>query len=336
MNQVRAIDAVTDPPPDKTAAGREPGAMRLSRAPQAVSDMDLRLLRVFMAVADNGGFAAAEVALNKSKSAISVDMSSLEQRLGVRLCERGRAGFALTAQGELVHRAARTLFESLDAFSAEVAGAATQLTGRVNLAVIDNLGSIAAEPMISAIRQFRQKHPLMQISIQSGSASEVERAVLDRTAQVGISVLARPVPELDAAELFVEDQLLYCGRAHPLFAVPDEELTPQRVAEYPVVSFTHGLAAGAPPGGAQADNLDCLILVILAGVDLGFVPPHYARRWVESGDLRALRPDLYLRQSTFYLMSLKSVKPAPSTRELVGALSEAFKVYPVGGPAIVE
>jgi DNA-binding transcriptional LysR family regulator len=306
------------------------------RAAPPVSDMDLRLLRVFMSVVENGGFSAAEVALNKSKSAISVDISSLEQRLGMRLCERGRAGFALTNEGEVVHRAAQALFEGLDRFSAEVATTASQLSGRVNLAVIDNIGSIAAEPMIAAIRAYRERHPGVHLSIQSGSAMEVERAVLDRTAQVGLSVLPRLLPELEANALFVEDQLLYCGRSHPLFHAPDNALTPDQIAGRPVVSFAfNGAQIGGAIRGPQADNLDCLILVILAGVDMGFVPPHYARRWVEAGDLRVIRPDLYRRQSTFYLMSLKSPNPAPVTRELSQALAEAFGAHPVDGSGFV-
>lgn len=315
---------------------------RPARAAAPVSDMDLRLLRVFMAVVENGGFAAAEVALNKSKSAISVDISGLEQRLGMRLCERGRAGFALTPEGETVRQATLALFESLERFTADVSASASRLTGRVTLGVIDNIGSIAAEPMIAAIRAYRQRHPAVQLSIQSGSASEIERAVLDRTAQVGISVLPRVVPELEAQELFIEDQLLYCGRAHPLFAAADADLTPEVIAQHPVTSFTltdKHLGDAATRGharGAQADNLDCLILVVLAGVDLGFLPPHYARRWAEAGELRLIRPDLYRRRSSFYLISLKAANAAPVTRELSVALSEAFAAHPVTDPAFLS
>jgi LysR family transcriptional regulator, transcriptional activator for bauABCD operon len=77
---------------------------RLHSAPRrgfggTVGEIDLRLLRVFMAVADHGGFAAAEVALGKNKSAISMDIANLEARLGSRLCQRGRGGFSLTDEG---------------------------------------------------------------------------------------------------------------------------------------------------------------------------------------------------------------------------------------------
>ena len=308
--------------------------MKVGRLNQPVSDTDLRALRVFKVVADNGGFAASEVALNRSKSSISVDISNLERRLGLRLCERGRSGFALTPEGDAVYRAVTTLFEDLDKFSAQIAATSSQLVGRVTLAVIDNIGSIAAEPMIAAIRDYRQKHPAVQLSIQSGSAHEVERAVLDRTANIGISILPRLVPELETRTLFEEHQRLYCSHAHPLFAIADEQLTPERLAQHSVISLQTREVGGHPAfsgflRGPQADNLDCMILVILAGVDLGFLPPHYAKRWVDAGELRPILPDRYNAQSTFHLISLKQTRLAPSGRELAETLLQAFTAHPV-------
>jgi len=316
------------------------GPRTSARLNQPLSDTDLRSLRVFKAVADNGGFAASEVALNRSKSSISVDISNLERRFGMRLCERGRSGFALTPEGEAVYHAVSTLFEDMDKFSAQVAAASTQLFGRVTLAVIDNLGSIAAEPMVAAIRNYRLKHPRVQLSIQSGSASEVERAVLDRTAHIGISILPRPVPELDTRPLFEERLVLYGGRSHPLFSSAEAELTPERLAEHSVISLQTRDRPGRPSSGPflrgpEADNLDCLILIILAGVDLGFLPPHYARRWVEAGELRAIRPDAYGATSLFHLISLKHTRLSPGGRELLETLSRAFAAHPVDGLSLV-
>ncbi|HMN56677.1 MAG TPA: LysR family transcriptional regulator, partial [Ottowia sp.] len=68
-----------------------------------LSDMDLRLLQVFKAVVDCGGMAAAELELNIGISAVSRHVKDLETRLGLTLCRRGRAGFALTAEGQRVY-----------------------------------------------------------------------------------------------------------------------------------------------------------------------------------------------------------------------------------------
>ena len=56
-------------------------------------DVDLRLLRVFLAVADAGSFSGAQAQLNVGGSTISLHMRELEKRVGFRLCERGRGGF---------------------------------------------------------------------------------------------------------------------------------------------------------------------------------------------------------------------------------------------------
>src|SRR3546814_9747497 len=64
-----------------------------------LTERDLKSLRVFCAVAQVGGFSAAERELNMSKASISCHIREIEQQLGVRLCERGPAGFRLTTAG---------------------------------------------------------------------------------------------------------------------------------------------------------------------------------------------------------------------------------------------
>ena len=64
-----------------------------------VGDYEIRLLKVFKTVVECGGFSAAETVLNISRSTISVHMANLEQRLKLKLCNRGRAGSALTMRG---------------------------------------------------------------------------------------------------------------------------------------------------------------------------------------------------------------------------------------------
>ena len=52
-----------------------------------LDNFDIRLLRVFMTIADCGGFSAAQAHLGLSQSAISNKMHDLETRMGLRLCE---------------------------------------------------------------------------------------------------------------------------------------------------------------------------------------------------------------------------------------------------------
>lgn len=97
----------------------------MSRRPDPlaqVSDFDIRLLKIYRSVVECGGFSAAENVLGIGRSAISQQMNDLEQRLGLRLCQRGRAGFSLTEEGREVYHSALQLLSALRAFAPRSTG----------------------------------------------------------------------------------------------------------------------------------------------------------------------------------------------------------------------
>ncbi|HJU49168.1 MAG TPA: LysR family transcriptional regulator, partial [Pseudogulbenkiania sp.] len=103
--------------------------MSKTHALAQVSDFDIRLLRLFKTVVECGSFSAAEGVLGISRSAISLHMGDLEKRLGLRLCQRGRAGFALTDEGREVLSASQTLLAAIEGFRSEVNQLHRQLRG---------------------------------------------------------------------------------------------------------------------------------------------------------------------------------------------------------------
>jgi len=86
-----------------------------------LSDMDIRLLRVFKSVAECGGMAAAELELNIGTSTVSRHIKDLETRLGLTLCRRGRGGFALTTEGQQIYAETLLLLAGVDAKKATTA-----------------------------------------------------------------------------------------------------------------------------------------------------------------------------------------------------------------------
>ena len=89
-------------------------------------DLDLRLIRIFLGVVDAGGVSAAQPTLNMSQSTISTHLSTLEARLGFRLCDRGR-GFRLTPKGKEICRFSRhLLLTTLNDFSVSITGTWTR------------------------------------------------------------------------------------------------------------------------------------------------------------------------------------------------------------------
>ena len=87
--------------------------------------MEIRELRAFVAVAEEGSFSAAARKLHVSQSALSQTIRSLERQLGVRLLERHSVGVTVTDAGGLLLREARALLAQHDRALAAVAGQAT-------------------------------------------------------------------------------------------------------------------------------------------------------------------------------------------------------------------
>ena len=124
-----------------------------------LSDMDLRLLRVFKAVVDCGGMSAAELELNISLSTISKHIKDLEQRLGLTLCHRGREGFAVTDEGLLIYQETVNLLAATEAFRRGVDDVHQRLGGQLHVAIFDHTVSNPRAHIGRAIALFSEQAP---------------------------------------------------------------------------------------------------------------------------------------------------------------------------------
>jgi len=158
-----------------------------------LSDMDLRLLRVFKGVVQCGGMAAAELELNIGISTISRHVKDLETRLGLVLCRRGRAGFTLTAEGQTVYEETLRLLASMEAFRSRIDGIHDKMGGELHIAVFDKTATNAKARLGDAIRQFADEAPDVALNLHVASINEVERGIIDGSYQVGI-IPARASP----------------------------------------------------------------------------------------------------------------------------------------------
>ena len=258
-----------------------------------VSDFELKLLRVFRTVAACGGFSAAEVSLGISRAAISMQMADLESRLGFKLCQRGRAGFALTDEGRRVLEASDRLVGALDHFKAEINDVHQHLRGTLAIGITDNLVSHPGMKITHGLAALKARGPKVKINIHMQPSNDIEIGVLDGRLNIGVVPRVRELPGLDYLPLYEEASSLYCGAGHPLFCASDEA---EKLIDHEVVvpSFAQPAEAQAlyrrHPQGAQANDREGIMFLLLTGCYLGYLPDHYARPWVELGRLRALQP----------------------------------------------
>ena len=125
--------------------------------------LDPDLLKAFVAVAEHRSFTRAAATLNRTQSAVSVQIRRLEERLGTRLFQRTRAGAAPTAAGDALLAYARRLLalnaEAVDALCARKREAV------VRLGVMDDYGTIVIPPLLAG---FAKSHPEIRVEIETG------------------------------------------------------------------------------------------------------------------------------------------------------------------------
>lgn len=273
-----------------------------------VSDFDIRLLRIFRSVVECGGFSAAESALGIGRSAISQQMSDLEQRLGLRLCQRGRAGFALTEEGREVYQSSLQLLSALESFRTEVNGLHLHLRGELNIGLTDNLVTLPHMRITHALARLKERGPEVRIQIRMTPPSEVEQGVLDGSLHVGVVPQASALAGLEYQPLYSERSQLYCAVGHPLFYVDDQELADTRLHAQDAIAPTFRLPPEAQACyqalncSASASDREGMAFLILTGRYIGYLPDHYAQQWLQQGRLRVLKP-----AECFYEISLAAV-----------------------------
>ncbi len=304
-----------------------------------LSDADWRLLRVFLSVVDCGGMTAAELELNISTSTISRHVKDLEARLGLVLCRRGRAGFALTPAGERIVSESRALLAATDRFRASVDELHQRLGGDVHVAVFDKTASNPQARIAQAVSAFRRAAPAVVLHLHVDTIQGVERGVMEGRYHMGVIPEHRRSDTLLYDDLFGEQMWLYAGHSHPLFAHPE----PLNWSDIRQHAFA-GLGYHSPnmelshrerlTRQATASDQESVATLILSGDFVGFLPDHYAETFVQKGLMRPLGEGSLGYPCRFAMIVRRSPAPSAEVQLLHRCLLAAHQTQkspPVGG-----
>lgn len=291
----------------------------------ALHDVDLKLLRVFAAVVENGGFAPAQAVLNISLSRLSSMISELERRLDMRLCHRGRAGFRLTDKGVQVYQSSLKLMNGLESFRAEIGALRGRLVGTLAIGMVDNIISNPECRLSDVVRRFDARDQDVRLSLHIDAPPELEQRVIDGRLDLVIGAFHHTLPALEYRPLFDEEQTLYCGVGHPLFgrgddAIALEDLTAAAYAGrgYPEETLPLHLKPAT-----TSDSMEGLAIFVLSGRFIAFLPTHYALQWVERGLMRPIKPRRFAYRSQFHAVTRKAGVPTLVLRTFMSDLTQA-------------
>jgi DNA-binding transcriptional LysR family regulator len=158
--------------------------------------MDWDKLKVFHAAAEAGSFTHAGEQLGLSQSAVSRQVSALEQALSVSLFHRHARGLILTEQGELLYRTAHDVFMKLESARAKLTDSRERPNGDLRVTTTVGLGTHWLTPKLG---EFIDLYPDIHISVLT---TDEELDLSMREADVAIRLRQPTQPDLIQRKLF--------------------------------------------------------------------------------------------------------------------------------------
>ena len=269
------------------------------------SDLDLRLIRMFLSIVDARGVSAAQSTLNIGQSTISTHLSTLEARLGFRLCDRGRSGFRLTAKGAKFAHCCRQLLNTLNEFGVAVRNMDRKLVGALNIGLIDHIAVSQAAKISKAIARFRRRDEAVKFSILVRPPRDLEEELLNGKIHVGIGYFWHRVPSLEYEQMFTERQIACCGWDHQLFSAAGR-VTAEQAANYEWAWRSYPLpeaqfAASTLHVTAVADDMGAVAVLVMSGRQLAYLPEHFVEPYIRHGLMAPLNADTLRYDVPFYV-----------------------------------
>jgi LysR family transcriptional regulator, regulator for metE and metH len=288
-------------------------------------DLEIRHLKLVVAVAEAGSVTAASKRLHVTQSALSHQLRDAEERIGAPLFLRLSKRMVPTPAGERLLRSARTVLKELDLTAREL-GNNGESAGLIR---ISTECYTCYHWLPSLLREFRKKYPKVEISILAEATHDPLLAL--REGRLDVGVVSGDVTDnaMRVDDLFHDDLLLVMSPDHKLAnkkSVRPQELAGENVIIYPPRKESTMLnnviyPAGVTPGAVLEVSLTEAILELAgAGMGIGLLARWAAAPRVKSGHIaaRPLANGGYHR--TWKAVTLACVPRPPYLEEFISLL----------------
>jgi len=197
--------------------------------------MDLRHLRAFVAVAEEGAFTKAAMRLHLSQPPLSKQVRQLERELGTTLFARRREGIELTADGMLLldrARAALTAFREFEECTKSVSTRARPLRIGIGWGLWE------------AVERIRSHHATRHPDVRIAAEDLCTERSSTQERRIDIAVVRRPVDDklYESEPLFEEEFVALIADSDPLAARPSVTLA--ELASRPLLMYERSLGPG--------------------------------------------------------------------------------------------
>ena len=264
----------------------------------AGSDLDIRAMRIFVAVAEAGSFVAGGKALGLTRSAAGKALTRLEDYLKTRLFQRTTRRLSLTTEGhEFYHRCCR-LLEDIEEAEASIRQHSPQPKGILRLTVSEGYGKMVILPFL---RAFLQHSPNISIELSfSDRVVDLVEEGFDLAVRVGNAATSHQyitqVIDRARSQLFVSpDYLAQWGKPESLADLKDHRRLVYGLGSasgaWTLFDEAHGQITLNGRDHVRFDSGDAIRLAAIAGLGIGNLPSFMIEKDILAGRLVQLLPD---------------------------------------------
>lgn len=280
----------------------------------------------FKAVVDEGSFAKAAEALNKSQSSVSYIISKMEELLPTPVLEQQGRKSVLTEAGEVLYRQATNLLK--EASNVELSAQLLAKGWESEVTVAADL-LVELDPLLCALAQFSEESPSTRIVILETTLSGTDEALLERRADI---VLSPKVPPGFLGKPMGQVEMLPVAHPnHPLFSFDDGVTEPELRQHRQVVFKDTGRKRQQDAGWLGAEqrwtvsNSATAIKIVKRGLGFAFIPKHMIKSELESGELKQIPLVMEARKTIpIYLILSVMENAGPACKALAEKIAMQF------------
>jgi DNA-binding transcriptional LysR family regulator len=282
--------------------------------------MDLRQLRVLIAVADHQSFSAAARSLHTVQSNVSTHVAHLERELRTVLVDRATG--RLTLEGEAVVARARRIDDELAAIAADISSMVGEIAGTVRIGVIGTTARWFVPPLLE---RAEASYPKLRLIIVDATTTSLVPQVVEGRLDAALVNLPIAEPDLETVPMFEEDRIVVAPADHPLAAF--DTITLAELVEFPLLlppkgtTFRDVADQEASARGlalrirAEVDGVRLLASLAFQGFGAALLPSSAAPAHLQAFSWKRV-PVTDMKRRTVGLVTNRRSAPAAPAREV--------------------
>lgn len=252
--------------------------------------MDIKKIRYFITIVDQGGYSAAGRKLFVSQPNLSKSIRSLEADLGGKLLRQIGGKMELTPKGKKLYMLGSHLVEEYDALCDSLRDDQFTLSGSISIGIPPIIGTCVLPDLLY---RFQQKYPKISLKICQSPANTIQKMVNDGSIEIGFVILPVLPDTFDAVLVASDTNTLIVHPSHPLAGESSVTYTQLRNEKFILLDNEYILTASIisacreygyePEILVETSNWDFVVQLVKINMGVSIIPRRIFDLYPDSG-----------------------------------------------------